>query len=125
MPERLSADQIAEGMRAIPLWDVVDDRIVRQFEFEDFVAALGFIAQVGALSVIQRLGFRGAKPVRKSRIGARAVDQCLQLCLRIGARLTAVRRHHSAAIPTEDRCGVVVAMEPQPGAAKLGVKRRR
>ena len=50
MPERLSADQIAEGMRAIPLWDVVDDRIVRQFEFEDFVAALGFIAQVGALT---------------------------------------------------------------------------
>ena len=50
MPERLTQEQIAEGMTRLPLWEYVGDRIVRDFQFADFVAALGFIVEVGALA---------------------------------------------------------------------------
>ena len=50
MPDRLSADQIVEGMTRLPGWVQEGDRIVRDFQFADFVAALGFIVEVGALA---------------------------------------------------------------------------
>ena len=51
--ERLTEAQIAEGLARLPGWARASDptdRIVREFQFADFVAALGFIAEVGALA---------------------------------------------------------------------------
>ena len=50
MPERLTEAQIAEGMTRLSGWVREGDRIVRDFQFADFVAALGFIVEVGALA---------------------------------------------------------------------------
>ncbi|MEX2445983.1 MAG: 4a-hydroxytetrahydrobiopterin dehydratase [Dehalococcoidia bacterium] len=50
MPERLTDTQIEEGLRGLDGWTREGDAIARQFEFADFVAALGFIAQVGVLA---------------------------------------------------------------------------
>ena len=49
-PERLADDRIAEGLARLPLWERQGDRLVREFQFADFVAALGFIVEVGALA---------------------------------------------------------------------------
>lgn len=50
MAGKLSDDAITSGLAALPGWSREGDTIVRQFEFDDFVAALGFIAQVGVLA---------------------------------------------------------------------------
>ena len=50
MTDQLTETQIAEGMARIPQWERQGDRIVREFQFADFVAALGFIVEVGALA---------------------------------------------------------------------------
>ena len=50
MADRLTEDQITAGMARIPAWERSGDRIVRDFQFADFVAALGFIVEVGALA---------------------------------------------------------------------------
>jgi 4a-hydroxytetrahydrobiopterin dehydratase len=48
--DRLTEAQITEGMARLPLWERQGDRIERDFQFADFVAALGFIVEVGALA---------------------------------------------------------------------------
>lgn len=50
MRERLSDEQIAEGLARLPGWAHADGRLVRDFQFADFVAAIGFIVEVGALA---------------------------------------------------------------------------
>ena len=50
MADRLTDDEISTGLETLPGWRREGDEIVRQFEFADFVAALGFMAQVGALA---------------------------------------------------------------------------
>ena len=50
MPDRLTDEQVAEGLPRIPQWERVGDQLVRDFQFADFVAALGFIVEVGALA---------------------------------------------------------------------------
>lgn len=50
MPERLTEQQITDGLARIPQWERRGDAIVREFQFADFVAALGFIVEVGALA---------------------------------------------------------------------------
>jgi 4a-hydroxytetrahydrobiopterin dehydratase len=50
MADRLSDEAITTALAALPGWSRDGDTIARQFEFADFVAALGFIAQVGALA---------------------------------------------------------------------------
>lgn len=50
MPERLTDAQIVGGMTRLSGWTREGDRIVRDFQFADFVAALGFIVEVGALA---------------------------------------------------------------------------
>lgn len=42
-PNILSADQIQEGLKNLPGWEYKDDKISKQFEFNDFMDALGFI----------------------------------------------------------------------------------
>lgn len=46
----LTVDEVESALRTLPGWQRDGDRIVRTFLFADFVAALGFIAQVGALA---------------------------------------------------------------------------
>lgn len=50
MPERLTDQQVVEGMTRLPGWKRQGDRIVCDYQFADFVAALGFIVEVGALA---------------------------------------------------------------------------
>ena len=50
MADRLTEAQIAEGLSRLPGWEQQGDRIVRDDQFADFVAALGFIVEVGALA---------------------------------------------------------------------------
>jgi len=50
MSERLTPEQVAEGMVRLPGWAIEGDRLLRDFQFADFVAALGFIVEVGALA---------------------------------------------------------------------------
>lgn len=50
MADRLTDAQITEGLAKLPGWTREGDTIAHDFQFVDFVAALGFIAQVGALA---------------------------------------------------------------------------
>ena len=50
MADKLSDGEIAAGLAALPGWERDGDAIARRFEFTDFVAALGFITQVGVLA---------------------------------------------------------------------------
>ncbi len=47
---RLTDADIESALPGLEGWSRDGDDLVRQFVFEDFVAALGFIAQVGALA---------------------------------------------------------------------------
>ena len=48
--QRLTDAEIKAALANLPGWRRDGDRIVRDFQFADFVAALGFIVQVGALA---------------------------------------------------------------------------
>ena len=48
--QRLTDAEIEAALATLPGWRRDGDRIVRDFQFADFVAALGFIVQVGALA---------------------------------------------------------------------------
>ena len=50
MPEPMPDAQIADALKGLPGWRREGDQILRDFEFPDFVAALGFIVQVGTLA---------------------------------------------------------------------------
>lgn len=47
---KLSDDAIARELGSLPGWRREGDAIVRDYELADFVAALGLIAQIGALA---------------------------------------------------------------------------
>jgi 4a-hydroxytetrahydrobiopterin dehydratase len=46
---RLSDAEVQQALGGMPGWSLEDGEVTRQFKFKDFVEALGFIAQVGAL----------------------------------------------------------------------------
>ncbi len=46
----LGDDEIARRLAALPGWRREGDAVVREYELEDFVEALGLMAQVGALA---------------------------------------------------------------------------
>jgi 4a-hydroxytetrahydrobiopterin dehydratase len=50
MAERLSDSRINEALSNLDGWSREGETIVREFEFPDFVAALGFITRVGVLA---------------------------------------------------------------------------
>ena len=50
MAEKLSDADITKGLAELTGWKREGDEIVREFTFRDFVAAMGFIAQVGVLA---------------------------------------------------------------------------
>jgi len=47
---RLSDAEIEQALASLEGWGCEGDELVRDFALRDFVAALGFIAQVGALA---------------------------------------------------------------------------
>ena len=47
---RLNDDEIARELDSLPGWRRAGDVIARDYELADFVAALGLIAQIGALA---------------------------------------------------------------------------
>jgi 4a-hydroxytetrahydrobiopterin dehydratase len=46
---KLSDTELQQAVSGMPGWSVENGEVTRQFKFKDFVEALGFIAQVGAL----------------------------------------------------------------------------
>ena len=47
---KLSDAEIEQALSDLESWDRRGDEIVREFQFRDFVEAMGFIAQVGVLA---------------------------------------------------------------------------
>jgi 4a-hydroxytetrahydrobiopterin dehydratase len=50
MAERLNDEQIDAALADLDGWSRDGDKIMREFQFGDFVEALGFITQVGVLA---------------------------------------------------------------------------
>ncbi len=47
---KLSDEQVTEALADLEGWSRDGDTIAREFQFRDFIAALGFITQVGLLA---------------------------------------------------------------------------
>lgn len=43
---KLTDDEIHSGLQSVPAWKLVDGKLHREFQFDDFVAAFGFMASV-------------------------------------------------------------------------------
>lgn len=48
--KKLTHDQVADHMKALPSWELGDDRIRRTFKFNDFVEAFGFMSSVALVA---------------------------------------------------------------------------
>lgn len=48
--ERLTEEQVAEALARVEEWEVQDDFITKEYEFEDFKSALAFVNRVGELA---------------------------------------------------------------------------
>jgi 4a-hydroxytetrahydrobiopterin dehydratase len=48
--ERLSDTQIEEALQQLPGWSVDDGRLHREFDFDDFIAAFGFMTRVALVA---------------------------------------------------------------------------
>ena len=48
--EKLTNAQIAEHMKALPKWELGEDRIKRTFKFKDFVEAFGWMSSVALIA---------------------------------------------------------------------------
>jgi 4a-hydroxytetrahydrobiopterin dehydratase len=47
---KLETAEIAERMKTLPLWTLGDDKLHREFAFEGFVAAFGFMTRVALIA---------------------------------------------------------------------------
>jgi 4a-hydroxytetrahydrobiopterin dehydratase len=48
--ERLTSQQLEEGLATLDGWQVSEDKLFRQLEFKDFVAAFGFMTRVALIA---------------------------------------------------------------------------
>ncbi len=48
--EKFNEDQINEALTKLEDWEMQDDFVTKEYEFEDFKSALEFVNQVGALA---------------------------------------------------------------------------
>lgn len=48
--KKLTEAEVAEHMKALPGWELGEDRISRTFRFKDFVEAFGFMASVALVA---------------------------------------------------------------------------
>lgn len=51
---KLSADDIADHLQALPNWLLAGDKLQRRLEFEDFVAAMRFVNAMASVAEEQR-----------------------------------------------------------------------
>ena len=49
-PKRLSVDEIRTRTAQLPGWQLVDEKLRREFQFEDFVRAFGFMSAVALVA---------------------------------------------------------------------------
>lgn len=92
MADILTAEQVRDALAALDGWDGGPDRITKTFTFDDFTAAMGFVAQVAL--VAERLFHHpdlriswGTVEVAITNHSAGGVsEQCLELARRIDAR---------------------------------------
>ena len=49
-PTKLSTEEAQERAKELPDWALSSDRISKRFEFEDFIAAFGWMAQVAIVA---------------------------------------------------------------------------
>ena len=50
MPEKLTSAEIAEQLQGVPGWTIENAKLRREFRFDDFVAAFGFMSKVAILA---------------------------------------------------------------------------
>ncbi|MEM7135627.1 MAG: 4a-hydroxytetrahydrobiopterin dehydratase [Myxococcota bacterium] len=48
--KKLTADEVAAHMKALPSWELGEDRIRRTFRFKDFVEAFGWMTSVALVA---------------------------------------------------------------------------
>lgn len=48
--EKLKPEQLSENLASLPGWDLCDGKLSRNFVFDNFVQAFGFMSQVALLS---------------------------------------------------------------------------
>lgn len=48
--DKLTDAQISEHMKALPEWELAEDRIKRTFRFQDFVQAFGWMSSVALVA---------------------------------------------------------------------------
>ena len=49
-PTRLSSEEVADRVRALSEWRVENIRLVKDFSFEDFMGAIGFVNRVAEVA---------------------------------------------------------------------------
>jgi 4a-hydroxytetrahydrobiopterin dehydratase len=49
-PKRSSDSEIAEQLKRLPLWRVTAGKLHREFQFDDFVTAFGFMSRVALVA---------------------------------------------------------------------------
>ncbi len=50
MAEKLSVEEVASGLEALPGWSLVDEKLNREFRFPDFAEAFGFMTSAAICS---------------------------------------------------------------------------
>ena len=66
-PQKLSDAEIEERLASLEGWSREGDEIVTEFQLEDFVAAVGLIAQIGVLA--ERMNHHPTLPNTYNRVG--------------------------------------------------------
>jgi 4a-hydroxytetrahydrobiopterin dehydratase len=62
----LSPDQVASHLSALPAWQIEAGELVRTFQFENFLAALGFVNRVAVLA--EQAGHHPDIDIRYNRV---------------------------------------------------------
>jgi 4a-hydroxytetrahydrobiopterin dehydratase len=50
MPEKLPKEDLARRLKKIPMWEIRKDRLVRAFEFDEFMDGIDFINGVAEIA---------------------------------------------------------------------------
>lgn len=48
--QKLASEEVQQRLHALPDWQLLDGKLQRRFEFDDFVAAFGFMSRVALLA---------------------------------------------------------------------------
>ena len=50
VPERLSPDEVRDALASLPGWSLENEKLRREFQFADFVRAMGFMTQAALVA---------------------------------------------------------------------------